>query len=239
MSGSVKHQAEPRCQASSGTAHPSLALAGETFFTSSRARLRRARPGGCPARLRAATRKPQRKSRTGAEGYRHGQAVGRGTRPLRGGSLPSPTGGSPPGAALPPGGCPAPAGRRYRLQRTPVTAPARSGGPSSSRRHSVAVHLSGGRRGPGSPKHPAESQTAHVGAARRQSQGNRRQPSACPPPRPSCPSPRYKPTDAPAVRPRRRWSTRCPSRTPVGGFRRLPPRPACRHVGHTPHPGQA
>ena len=40
-----------------------------------------------------------------------------GTRLLRCGRMPRPTGGSPPGAALPPVGCPAPAGRRYRLQR--------------------------------------------------------------------------------------------------------------------------
>jgi hypothetical protein len=42
----------------------------------------------------------------------------RGTRLLRGGSLPRATGGSPPGAALPPVGCP-------RTRRQPVPAPTR------------------------------------------------------------------------------------------------------------------
>jgi hypothetical protein len=41
--------------------------------------------------------------------------------------MPRPTGKSPPGAALPPVGCPAPADSQYRFQRTPVTAPARAG----------------------------------------------------------------------------------------------------------------
>jgi hypothetical protein len=41
----------------------------------------------------------------------------RGTRLLQGGSMPRPTGGSPPGAALPPVGSPASAGSRYMLQR--------------------------------------------------------------------------------------------------------------------------
>ena len=50
-------------------------------------------------------------------GRRLSQAGERGTRLLRGGSLPRPTGGSPPGAALPPVGTPAPAGNRYALQR--------------------------------------------------------------------------------------------------------------------------
>jgi hypothetical protein len=51
MSGSVKHQAEPMCQASSGTAHPLGSRVVRTFFTSSRAHLRRARPNG-PSRSR-------------------------------------------------------------------------------------------------------------------------------------------------------------------------------------------
>ena len=50
-------------------------------------------------------------------GRRLSRAEERGTRRLRGGSLPRPTDGSPPGAALPPVGTPAPAGSRYPLQR--------------------------------------------------------------------------------------------------------------------------
>jgi hypothetical protein len=53
---------------------------------------------------------------------------GRGTRLLRGGSLPRSTGGSPPGAALPPVGCPRSPQAASPLGNAPtVTAPARTG----------------------------------------------------------------------------------------------------------------
>ena len=51
MSGSVKHQAEPMCKASSGTAHRVECSPVTTFSTSSRARLRHASAGPPPAAI--------------------------------------------------------------------------------------------------------------------------------------------------------------------------------------------
>jgi len=50
----------------------------------------------------------------------------RGTRLLRGGSLPRPKGGNPPGAALPPVGRPRACRQRVPLQRATMIAPART-----------------------------------------------------------------------------------------------------------------
>ena len=60
---------------------------------------------------------------------RQSQAGGnRGTRLLRGGSMPRPTGGSPPGAALPPVSCPrSPQAAGAGSNAPAVTAPARAG----------------------------------------------------------------------------------------------------------------
>jgi hypothetical protein len=67
----------------------------------------------------------QAESRAGATGTGRARTGSRGPRLLRGGSLPRPTGGSPPGAALPPVGCPAPQAAGTASNAPPVTAPAR------------------------------------------------------------------------------------------------------------------
>src|SRR5208282_480622 len=99
-----------------------------TFCTALKARLRRARPGRCPAQVvckdaeisrgdrELERRRTARAERAAGRRAYSGAAASRAQR-----------GGSPPGAALPPVGCSAPAGRRHPLQRTPVTAPARAG----------------------------------------------------------------------------------------------------------------
>jgi hypothetical protein len=84
-----------------------------TSSTTSRARLRcarpcRARPGRARTRRRQAKSQPERGKSTGtAWRWRRGTSLHRGV------SMPRPMGGSPPGAALPPVGCP-------RTRRQPV-----------------------------------------------------------------------------------------------------------------------
>ncbi len=111
------------CQASSGTAHVAPYVAVTTFLTASRARLRRARPGRArPDRMRG--RGSDRGIRELARGETASSSPGggRGDSPAPGGSLPRPAGQSPPGAALPPVGIPAP-------RKQAVPAPTRPPGP--------------------------------------------------------------------------------------------------------------
>jgi hypothetical protein len=69
---------------------------------------------------------------------------GAGNHRYWGGRLPRPMGASPPGAALPPVGYPAPAGRRFRLQRGPGGRGAKSDrsvlhAPASCRRAKITI----------------------------------------------------------------------------------------------------
>lgn len=83
---------------------------------------RQAGPG--PGRSRVLGRgSPPRETASRSRDNPAASAGSRGTHLLRGDSLPRPTGDSPPAAALPRVGRPAPAGSRYSLQRAPVTAP--------------------------------------------------------------------------------------------------------------------
>jgi hypothetical protein len=146
-----------------------------TFYTASRARLRRARPGGAPAEVACKDAEVTRPKYDLEHETAHARAGNRGTRLLQGGSLPRPTGGSPPGAALPPVGCPEPADSRYPLQRAHGDRALQDlAGPSSPRRAfcrrakitvKTSHELCCQARGPRSP-------AARVCAGARQCQGS-------------------------------------------------------------------
>jgi hypothetical protein len=108
-----------------------------TFPTASRARLRRARPD----RARPGLMHGRRKSPDGIASWSRGNTAAgwrgnRGARLLRGGSMPRPTGGSPPGAAMPPVGCP-------RARRQAVPAPTRRQLPSPASPNRAALPAPG------------------------------------------------------------------------------------------------
>ncbi len=103
------------------------------FYTASRARLRRARPSG-PGRVRTRNARHIEGMREAARGTRRSRAGAQATRRLRAAACRALTGGSPPGAAPPPG-----QQARTRRQAVPATThpddrDREPTGPSSSRR---------------------------------------------------------------------------------------------------------